>query len=127
MEVNIPNIKPLTTWLCAGASNAVVSQKLACVYSEVQQKNLPKVWCKQNSSDCCTGVILNNSTQLLDGRKLSVIQNKDSFTVIPLKLSHGGGIYWCGVLSKNNEFIKLAEGYFYSCKMIYQHPRNQMS
>lgn len=118
----------MTTWLCAGASNAVLWQELACAYSEVQQKNLPKVWCRQSSADCCTGLILNDSAQSLDGGKLSVIRNKDSFTVIPLDLSHGGGIYWCGVLSKNDEFIKLAEGYFYSCKMtkrdIYQHPRN---
>lgn len=107
----------MTTWLCAGVSNAVLSQKLACAYSEVQQKNLSKGWWKVNSSDCWTGVILNDSAQLLDGGKLSVIQNEDSFIVIPLKLSHGGGIYWCGVLSKNDEFIKLAQGYFYSCKM----------
>lgn len=105
-----------TTWLCAGACEAEYWQKLTCPYSKLQHESLLRVWCRQSSTDCCTGLAFSQSAHLVDGGKVRVTQGSDSFTVAVLKLSHGGGVYWCGVLSKNDTIIKLAEGYFHSCK-----------
>lgn len=107
-----------TTWLCAGACGTVYWQKLSCPYSELQQQNLLRVWCRQSSSVCCSGLAFSQSVYSVDGDKLRVTHSLDSFTVAVWKLSQGSGVYWCGVLSKNDTIIKLAEGYFHSCKKI---------
>lgn len=107
-----------TTWLCAGVCEAVYWQKLTCPYGNLQQDSLLRVWCRQTSADCCTGLTFNQSAHSVDGGKVRVTQGSDSFTVAVLKPSRGGGAYWCGVLSKNDTVIKLAEGYFHSCKQV---------
>uniref|UniRef100_A0A096LZC5 Si:ch211-102c2.4 n=1 Tax=Poecilia formosa TaxID=48698 RepID=A0A096LZC5_POEFO len=84
-----------------------------CPY-EAQQQNLLRVWCRQSSAECCTGLTFSNSSQLADGGKLRVTQDLHSFTVELLEPSYTGGVYWCGLLSRNDTIIKLAEGYFHS-------------
>lgn len=99
----------------AGGSEAVFWQRLTCPY-EAQQQNLLRVWCRQSSAECCTGLTFSNSSPLADGGKLRVTQDLHSFTVEVLEPSPTEGVYWCGLLSRNNTIIKLAEGYFHSCK-----------
>ncbi|XP_041644368.1 uncharacterized protein si:ch211-102c2.4 [Cheilinus undulatus] len=91
-----------------GARKAVSQQTLMCPY-ELNHEGLQRVWCRQSSADCCTGFTFNESAHFLDGGKLEVTHGLDSFTVAVLKPSHGGGVYWCGVLSNNGTIIKLAE------------------
>nr|XP_046242094.1 uncharacterized protein si:ch211-102c2.4 [Scatophagus argus] len=109
------NILFATTRLFAGLCEAVYWQKLTYPY-ELQRECLPRVWCRQNCTDCCTGFTFSRSMHLVDGGKLKITQGSHSFTVAVLKPSHGDGMYWCGVKSKNDTIIKLAEGYFHSFK-----------
>ncbi|XP_073322248.1 CMRF35-like molecule 8 [Pagrus major] len=101
-----------------GACEAVYWQKLTCPY-ELQHESLLRVWCRQSSTDCCYGLIFNQSAHIVDGGKLKVTEGSDTFTVAVLELSHGEGMYWCGVLDKNDTLIKLAEGYFHSSSGAY--------
>ncbi|XP_041855578.1 uncharacterized protein si:ch211-102c2.4 [Melanotaenia boesemani] len=98
--------------LAVGVCEAVLSQKLSCPH-ELKHQSLQRVWCRQTSAECCTGFAFNQNTQMLDGGKLKVTQHSHSFTVVMMEPDHSG-VYWCGVLTKNNTIIKLAEGYFYS-------------
>ncbi|XP_062310100.1 uncharacterized protein si:ch211-102c2.4 [Osmerus eperlanus] len=98
-------------WM-AGTCDSVL-QRLTCPIN-LEHKDLPKVWCKQSSEMCCTGVAFHTEAQLLDGGRLEVLQDSDSFTVRVHDLVHGNGLYWCGVLGMNQTIIKLAEGYFRS-------------
>lgn len=106
---------------CAGTCEALFWQKLTCPY-EVKYKSLPRVWCQQNSAECCTGLTFSHSERLVDGGKLKVTQDVSSFTVEVLEPNHKQGVYWCGLLSRNGTIIKLAEGYIHNCKhkMIFQ-------
>lgn len=99
--------------LVVGACEAAYLQKLSCPY-ELKHESLLRIWCRQSSADCCTGLTFSPSAHSVDGGKLKVTQGSDSFTVMMLEPSQGGGMYWCGVLGKNDTIIKLAEGYFYS-------------
>lgn len=90
-------------------------QTLTCPY-EREHESLLRVWCRQSSTDCCHGLTFNQSAHIVDGGKLKVTQGSDTFTVEVLEPSHGEGVYWCGVLDKNDTIIKLAEGFFHSCK-----------
>lgn len=87
-------------------------QTLTCPY-EREHESLLREW---SSTDCCHGLTFNQSAHIVDGGKLKVTQGSDTFTVEVLEPSHGEGVYWCGVLDKNDTIIKLAEGYFHSCK-----------
>uniref|UniRef100_UPI003AAB5D43 uncharacterized protein n=1 Tax=Centroberyx gerrardi TaxID=166262 RepID=UPI003AAB5D43 len=102
----------------AGTCEGVYLQKLTCPY-EVRHKTLPRVWCRQSSSRCCVGLAFGQHTQPVDGGRLEVTQDPDSFTVAVLELAHGEGVYWCGVLGRNDTIIKLAEGYFHSSSGAY--------
>lgn len=114
-KFNLPTVLFTTTWLCAGACEAVYWQKLRCPY-DLKHESLQRVWCKQSSTDCCTGLTFSQNAHLVDGGKLKVTQGSDFFTVAVLELRHGEGVYWCGVLSINDTLIKLAGGYFHSCE-----------
>ncbi|XP_051278366.1 CMRF35-like molecule 8 isoform X1 [Dicentrarchus labrax] len=104
--------------LAAGGCEALYRQKLTCPY-ELKHKSLPRVWCRQSSSDCCVGLTFSQGAHLVDEGKLEVTQGPDSFTVAVLMPSHGEGMYWCGVLSENDTIIKLAEGYFHKSSGAY--------
>ncbi|XP_065819117.1 uncharacterized protein si:ch211-102c2.4 [Labrus bergylta] len=95
-----------------GACEEVYRQKLTCPY-ELKNESLQRVWCRQSSADCCTGFTFGESAHVLDGGKLEVTQGLASFTVSVLVPSHGEGVYWCGLLGKNNTIIKVAEGYLH--------------
>ncbi|XP_063346713.1 uncharacterized protein si:ch211-102c2.4 isoform X1 [Pelmatolapia mariae] len=101
--------------LATGTCEALFWQKLTCPY-EVKYKSLPRVWCQQNSAECCTGLTFSHSEHLVDGGKLKVTQDVSSFTVEVLESNHKQGVYWCGLLSRNGTIIKLAEGYIHNCK-----------
>uniref|UniRef100_UPI0037E8193A uncharacterized protein n=1 Tax=Semicossyphus pulcher TaxID=241346 RepID=UPI0037E8193A len=101
-----------------GSCKAVYWQKLTCPY-ELHHGSLQRVWCRQSSTDCCIGLKFSKSAHLADGGKLKVTQGSDSFTVAVLEPSHGEGVHWCGVLSKNGTIIKLAEGYIHSSSGSY--------
>lgn len=101
--------------LCSDACEAVYWQKLTCPY-EVKHESLLRVCCRQSSTECCTGLTFSHNAHIVDGGKLKVTQGSDSFTVAVEELSHGEGVYWCGVLSRNNTITKLAEAYFYGRK-----------
>ncbi|MEQ2263755.1 hypothetical protein XENORESO_012267 [Xenotaenia resolanae] len=105
----------LVSLLAIGENDAVFWQRLKCPY-EPKHQSLLRVWCRQSSAECCTGLTFSHSSQLADGGKVRVTQDTHSFTVEVLEPSHREGVYWCGLLSKNGTIIKLAEGYFYSCK-----------
>ena len=81
---------------------------------ELEHESLLRVWCRQSSTDSCHGLTFSQSAHIEDGGKLT--QGPDTFTVEVLEPSHGEGIYWGGVLDKNDTIIKLAEGYLHSCK-----------
>lgn len=115
MSHSSPTVFCTTTWLCAGACEAAYWQKLTCPY-EPKLEGLPRVWCRQSSADCCVGLAFSQSAHSVDGGKLRVTQGSDSFIVAALGPHHKEGVYWCGVLSRNDTVIKLAEGYFYSCE-----------
>lgn len=100
----------LVFWL-AGTCDGV--QRLTCPY-DLKDKDLPRVWCKETSPQCCSGFSFSRESQSLDAGRLKVTQGVDSFIVDVLGLTQGEGMYWCGVLSSNKTIIKLAEEYFYS-------------
>lgn len=100
--------------LGVGESEAVLWQRLSCPY-EPEHRVLQRVWCRKTSAVCCTGLTFSHSAQLVDGGKLQVTQDTQAFTVEVLKSEHTG-VYWCGVLGRNNTLIRLAEGNFHSCK-----------
>lgn len=99
--------------LAGGVCETVCGHTLTCPY-DPRHENLLRVWCRQTSSDCCSGLSFSHTDHTVDGGNLKVTQGSDSFTVEVLQLIHGGGVYWCGVLSPNNTIIKLAEGSFNS-------------
>nr|XP_046202854.1 uncharacterized protein si:ch211-102c2.4 isoform X2 [Oncorhynchus gorbuscha] len=100
----------LVFWL-AGICDGV--QRLTCPY-DLKDEDLPRVWCKETSPQCCSGFSFSRESQSLDAGRLKVTQGVDSFIVDVLGLAQGEGMYWCGVLSSNKTIIKLAEEYFYS-------------
>ena len=100
--------------MCAGDGEALFWQRLTCPYEE-KQSSLLRVWCRQSSTECCTGFTFSQTVDLSDRSNLRVAQDSHSFSVEVTELNQGG-VYWCGVLSTNDTIIKLAEGYFYSCK-----------
>ncbi|XP_035803669.1 uncharacterized protein si:ch211-102c2.4 [Amphiprion ocellaris] len=95
-----------------GPGEAAHWQKLKCPY-EQNHISLPRVWCRQSSEECCSGLAFSWDTPSVHGGKLKVTEDSRSFTVELLEPSHGEGVYWCGVLGRNDTIIKLAEGYFY--------------
>ncbi|XP_070690675.1 uncharacterized protein [Pempheris klunzingeri] len=103
--------------LAAAFCEAVHWQKLTCPYDR-RLEGQPRVWCRQNSDECCSGLTFSHRARSVDGGKLEVTQGSDSFTVAALE-PREGGVHWCGVLSKNNTVIKLAEGYFHSSSGAY--------
>ncbi|XP_037837641.1 uncharacterized protein si:ch211-102c2.4 [Kryptolebias marmoratus] len=94
-----------------GESEAVLWQKLSCPF-EPEHKDLLRVWCRQSSAGCCTGLTFSQSAQLVDGGRLRVTHDTQSFSVEVVNPDRKG-VYWCGVLSSNNTIIRLAEGIFY--------------
>ncbi|KAM7392126.1 hypothetical protein PAMP_022759 [Pampus punctatissimus] len=100
-------------FLTVGGFDAVFGQRLTCPY-ELRFKSTQRVWCRQSSTECCTGLVFDQNIHSVDGDKLKVDEGSDSFTVTVMELNQGEGVYWCGVLSENNTIIKLAEGYFHS-------------
>ncbi|XP_034026902.1 uncharacterized protein si:ch211-102c2.4 [Thalassophryne amazonica] len=104
--------------LAVGASEGMYLQKLVCPH-KARQKTLPRIWCRQTSSRCCTGFIFSPHTLSVDGVNLRVSQTSNSFTVAVKQPRQGEGVYWCGLLSRNNTIIKLAEGYFYHSSGAY--------
>lgn len=99
--------------LAAGESDAVFWQRLTCPY-QPEQQNLLRVWCRQVSAECCTGLAFSHGSASAHGGQLRVTQDGHSFTVEVLEPSHRGGVYWCGLLGSNNTIIKLAEAYLHS-------------
>ncbi|TMS03838.1 hypothetical protein E3U43_000727 [Larimichthys crocea] len=106
--------------LAEGTCEALYWQKLTCPF-ELAHERLLRVWCRQDSTDCCTGLTFNQTSleEDMDGGKLKVTQGPDFFTLAVLEPSLGNGIYWCGVLSQNNTIIKLAERYFHGSPGVY--------
>ncbi|XP_056135529.1 uncharacterized protein si:ch211-102c2.4 [Lampris incognitus] len=99
--------------LGAGTCGGLFQQKLTCTY-EMWQKTLPRVWCKQITSECCIGLVLTQQTQVLNRGKLEVTEDLDSFTISVVEPGDGEGMYWCGVLGQNDTIIKLADVYLHS-------------
>ncbi|XP_051807345.1 uncharacterized protein si:ch211-102c2.4 [Acanthochromis polyacanthus] len=95
-----------------GPGEAAHWQKLKCPY-EQNHVSLPRVWCRRSSAECCSGLAFSWDARSADGGKLEVSEDSHSFTVELLEPSHREGVYWCGVLGRNNTVIKLAEGYVY--------------
>ncbi|XP_040898010.1 uncharacterized protein si:ch211-102c2.4 [Toxotes jaculatrix] len=108
----------LVLLLALGACEAVYWQKLTCPY-EPEHKSLRRVWCRHSTTECCTGLIFSQSDHLVDGGKLRVTQDLNVFTVAVMEPSQGEGVYWCGVLNRNDTLIKLAESYIYSSSIAY--------
>ncbi|XP_062273102.1 CMRF35-like molecule 8 [Scomber scombrus] len=98
-----------------GVSEAAYWQRLTCPYEQSFQ-SLRRVWCRQSSAECCTGFAFDPDAPSVDGGRMEVEEGTDSFTVFVQELSHGEGVYWCGLLSEDKTIIKLAEGDFHSCK-----------
>ncbi|XP_010874973.2 uncharacterized protein si:ch211-102c2.4 [Esox lucius] len=109
-------ILTIVLFLISGTCDGV--QKLTCPYGQ-KHEGLPRVWCKQTSTLCCTGFSFSKQSQFLDAGRLEVTQDADSFTVNVLSLAQGDGIYWCGVLAVNDTIIKLSEEYFYSNSFVW--------
>ncbi|XP_036835964.1 uncharacterized protein si:ch211-102c2.4 [Oncorhynchus mykiss] len=105
----------LVFWL-AGICDGV--QRLTCPY-ELKDEDLPRVWCKETSPQCCSGFSFSRESQSLDAGRLKVTQGVGSFIVDVQCLAQGEGMYWCGVLSSNKTIIKLAEEYFYSGSYVW--------
>ncbi|XP_071015282.1 uncharacterized protein [Oncorhynchus clarkii lewisi] len=105
----------LVFWL-AGICDGV--QRLTCPY-DLKDEDLPRVWCKETSPQCCSGFSFSRESQSLDAGRLKVTQGVGSFIVDVQGLAQGEGMYWCGVLSSNKTIIKLAEEYFYSGSYVW--------
>ncbi|XP_067376921.1 uncharacterized protein si:ch211-102c2.4 isoform X2 [Channa argus] len=99
--------------LAVGTCETVYWQTLTCPYKDTHE-SLQRVWCRQTSPECCTGITFSHTDRSVDGGKLKVTQGSDSFTVVAVEPGYGAGLYWCGMLSRNNTIIRLAEGYFHS-------------
>ncbi|KAK2837749.1 hypothetical protein Q5P01_014961 [Channa striata] len=99
--------------LAVGACDTVYWQTLTCPYKG-RHETLTRIWCRQTSTECCTGLLFSHTDHLVDGGKLKVTQGIDSFTVEAAEPVYGEGQYWCGMLTKNKTIIKLAEGYFHT-------------
>lgn len=109
--------------LAVGAPEALHWQTLTCNFKS-HHESLQRIWCRKSSDECCSGFTFSKSAQSVDGGKLRVTQGSHSFYVAMLEPSHGEGMYWCGVLSKNGSIIKLAERYFYTSSWyIWSHAR----
>lgn len=98
-----------------GVSAVATWQQLTCSFEEPQE-DLRRVWCRQSSPRCCSGLTFSPGARSVDHGKLEVTQGPDSFTVAVVEPSFGEGVYWCGVLSGNHTLIKLAEGYVHRCE-----------
>ncbi|XP_047447477.1 uncharacterized protein si:ch211-102c2.4 isoform X2 [Mugil cephalus] len=104
--------------LAVGESGTLHWRKLTCP-QDLKTESTLRVWCRQSSKECCIGLPFSQDAQSPYGGKLRVTQDSQSFTVEVLELIQGEGMYWCGVLSGNKTFTKLAEGYFYSSPISY--------
>ncbi|KAM4576482.1 uncharacterized protein PAE49_006571 isoform 2-T2 [Odontesthes bonariensis] len=99
--------------LCSvGGSEALLWQSLTCPYEEKPNGPL-RVWCRQSSAECCSGFAFSEDAHMLDGNRVRVTRDSHSFSV-EVKEPRQGGVYWCGVLGRNDTIVKLAEGYFHS-------------
>ncbi|XP_053181579.1 uncharacterized protein si:ch211-102c2.4, partial [Scomber japonicus] len=105
-------------FLAVGGSEAAYWPRLTCPY-EQSFLSLQRVWCRQTSAECCTGFAFGPDAPSVDGGRLEVEEGTDSFIVSVQELSHGEGVYWCGLLSNDNTIIKLAEGDFHSSSGVY--------
>ncbi|KAG9339287.1 hypothetical protein JZ751_023987 [Albula glossodonta] len=100
-----------TSRLC----QSMFTQRLTCSHDSIY-RGVQKVWCKQDSDLCCTGFAFGDAMRALGSEGLQVEHDAGSFTVTVLQLPQGEGVYWCGLLQRNNTIIKLAEKYFYECE-----------
>ncbi|XP_048874337.1 trem-like transcript 4 protein [Brienomyrus brachyistius] len=81
---------------------------LRCPYTP-DQKDMPRVWCKRTSAECCSGIFFNSSVSQLENGAVMVQQDSGTYSLRILQLSQGEGVYWCGLLNTENYIIKLAE------------------
>ncbi|KAI1897153.1 hypothetical protein AGOR_G00080260 [Albula goreensis] len=101
-------------WMLAltGLCQSMFTQRLTCSHDSIYG-GVRKVWCKQDSDLCCTGFAFGDAMRALGSEGLHVEHDAGSFTVTVRQLPQGEGVYWCGLLQRNNTIIKLAEKYFY--------------
>ncbi|XP_038129810.1 uncharacterized protein si:ch211-102c2.4 [Cyprinodon tularosa] len=92
--------------------DAVFWQRLSCPY-EAKQQDLLRVLCRRTSADCCSGLAFRPTSLSADGGNLRVTQDTLSFSVELLQPTTREGVYWCGLLGRNDTIIKLAESYFH--------------
>ncbi|XP_041958077.1 uncharacterized protein si:ch211-102c2.4 [Alosa sapidissima] len=92
--------------------NSWEDQTLVCRYGE-EYASLERVWCKKESEKCCTGLAFSKKIRFIDNGSVEITDDvATAFTVTVQKLSQGDGVYWCGLVFKNQTIIKLAEKYF---------------
>ncbi|XP_062399164.1 uncharacterized protein si:ch211-102c2.4 [Sardina pilchardus] len=99
--------------------NTEEGQTLVCHYGQ-EYAHLDRVWCKKDSEKCCTGFAFGKKINLIDNGSVAITDDMASaFTVTVQKLSQGDGVYWCGLMFKNQTIIKLAEKYFLNDYLSY--------
>ncbi|XP_063051262.1 uncharacterized protein si:ch211-102c2.4 isoform X2 [Engraulis encrasicolus] len=88
-----------------------VSEAVLCKF-DPEYADLQRVWCKQDSEDCCTGYAFGESITALYNGSVEVNNTANAFTITVHNLTEGNGMYWCGLMFSNETIMKLAEKYF---------------
>ncbi|XP_069046543.1 uncharacterized protein [Lepisosteus oculatus] len=96
-----------------GVEVALFPQEMECRFGEADREK-PKVWCKQNTTQCCSGFAVSSAEESLYGGQVTirVLRDQNKFTVSIAQLPEGEGRYWCGVLNPDNTMVKLGEADF---------------
>ncbi|MBN3312422.1 PSRC1 protein, partial [Atractosteus spatula] len=96
-----------------GVGVAQFPQEMECRFGE-GDRDKPKVWCKQNTTQCCSGFAVSSAEESLYGGQVTirVLRDQNKFTVSIAQLPEGEGRYWCGVLNPDNTMVKLGEADF---------------
>lgn len=95
-----------------------VSEAVLCKF-DPEYADLQRVWCKQDSEDCCTGYAFGESITALYNGSVEVNNTANAFTITVHNLTEGNGMYWCGLMFSNETIMKLAEKYFSEGEMYF--------
>lgn len=95
-----------------------VSEAVLCKF-DPEYADLQRVWCKQDSEDCCTGYAFGESITALYNGSVEVNNTANAFTITVHNLTEGNGMYWCGLMFSNETIMKLAEKYFSAGEMYF--------
>ncbi|XP_056602755.1 uncharacterized protein si:ch211-102c2.4 [Triplophysa dalaica] len=101
--------------MITGHSTSEYVQSLRCNF-EHKNNVSDRIWCRRDdqNENCCTGFSFKPGVKTLEDNKILVNEDEKSFVVSMLTLTHGEGVYWCGLMDKDKKsIIKLNQKHFY--------------